>query len=250
MENNILPQWMLKALGMLLIVFITIVILNQLRNFYAPPEIMRVTAEGKVIAIPDVATVRIGVTSEGTDPVAVKNQINQKMNQIIVFVKQQNISDRDIQTTEFYASPKYNYNNGQNTLIGYQSTQTVTVKVSGIDKSKATLEKILGDVIDRGANNIQGINFQFSDTEKLREIARKEAINNAISKAKQLSSDANLTLGKITNVIEPTNDSINPMPRALMSLNVAQSKSIEPNIEPGSQEVIENIGLLFEVYKK
>ena len=172
------------------------------------------------------------------------------MNKVTDYIKKQGIDSQDIQTSELYVAPKYNYTNGQNSIIGYQATQTVTVKIKKLDASKAVLEKIISEVINYGANSIQGVNFSISDTKKLKESARIDAINNAKDKAKSLAFAANLSLGKIVNVIEAGDDNIYPSPRAMMGLNAAQVKSVAPNIELGSEDITGNITLLFEVYKK
>lgn len=250
MDSNVLPQWMVKTVGILLIACMTVVFINQLRGFSRTPEIMRVSAEGKVTATPDMATIKIGVISDNIDAIAVKNQNNQKMNQVTNYIKKQGINSQDIQTSELYVVPKYNYTNGQNSIIGYQATQTVTVKIKHVDTSKAVLEKILSEVVNYGANNIQGMNFSFVNTKKLKETARIDAINNAKDKATQMAAAANLALGKIINVVEGADDNAYPTARAMMSFNAAQAKSVEPNIELGAEEITGNITLLFEVYKK
>ena len=76
MENMFLPKWMMKTLGFLLIIFMVLLIVKQLQH---PLQTMRVLAEGKVTAVPDVATVTIGVASQGANPVDVKNSNNQKI---------------------------------------------------------------------------------------------------------------------------------------------------------------------------
>lgn len=245
MENTFLPKWMLQTLGVLLIILIAVLILNQLGRMSGPPQIMSVSAEGKVTAVPDLATVTIGVASQGANPIDVKNKNNDKINQIIAFIKQQDIDSTDIQTTAFYASPLYNYANGQNTLTGYQAEQAVTVKVHGVDKSQDKLEKILDGAVTNGANEIQGVDFTFTDSDKLKQAARKQAIENAKNKAHELASEADLTLGRVVNVIESPSNFYRPMPLAA-NFGV-RAKSISPTIEPGNQEITESVTLVFEV---
>lgn len=252
MENNVIPQWLLRSLAISVIVYIGIATINQLSTWCASPQIMHVSAEGKITAVPNIATVTIGVISEGVDAIAVKNLNNQQINRIIALLKNEKIDAHDIQTTTFSASPKYNYNNGQSNIIGYQATQSVTVKIRTLEQSRPTLEKILSDVVNNNNITIQGIDFNFSDTEKLKAAARKKAIVLAKEKANNISIEANLKLGKIVNVVfDSTNSTVNPISaRAMLSASTMQAKSIQPQIEPGHQEIIENITLLFEVYKK
>ena len=121
----------------------------------------------------------------------------------------------------------------------------MTVKFHDIDKSSQQLEKTLGGVINNGANQIQGINFSFSDPEKLRKQARLQAIDKAKEKAKELTNQANLHLGNVINILE-SGDSSNQQPFPV-AMSFAKEKSAEPNIQPGTQDIIENITLVFEV---
>jgi uncharacterized protein YggE len=245
MDNNILPKWMLKTLGWLLIIFLALLIVTQVHHLQDNAQTIRVSASGKVTAVPDVATITIGVVSQGATPVEVKNTNNQKINGVIEFIKQQGINATEIKTTELNAAPLYNYAAGKNTITGYQANQTVTVTVNEIDKSREQLGKILNGVVEQGANEIQGVYFGFSDTDGLKQLARKKAIEKAKEKAQQLTADADIKLGKIINVSD-SNDAMSPAPFAMMNFS-ARAKSVAPNIEPGSQDVTENITLIFQV---
>jgi len=247
MENQIAPKWMIKTLGVLIIFYMVLLVVNQFNQLKGPPQILRVSALGKVTGIPDLAIVSLGVTSEGSNPIDVKNKNNQKINQIIAFIQAQGIDKKDIQTTGFYASPKYNYANGQSTITGYQADQTITVKIYGVDQSQIQIGKILDGVVNNGANQIQGINFSFSHPDQLRLLARKQAIQNAKEKAAELANATNLKLGRVINVIESPNDFSNQLAYpAAMNFSV-QAKSVAPHVEPGNQEVTETLALEFQI---
>lgn len=245
MENNLLPKWMIVILGFLLMIFLLFLILNQANSLMLSSQTLKISATGKVTSVPDVATVTIGVMTQGTTAEDTKNKNNQKINQVISFIKQQGINAEDIKTSRFDFSPRYDYINNQNAITGYQANQAVIVKVKNIDESQDQLEKILAGVIANGANQIQSLNFDFSDPEQLSISARKLAIAHAKQKAYELSKESHLKLGRLINVIETPTSNFRPMP--FVSLNTAQAKSVAPNVEPGSQEVVESVDLIFEV---
>lgn len=246
MTSNQLPRWIVNAVGILLIIFLALLSLQQLHLLKGPPQTMSVSATGKATMVPDLATVTIGVVSDGASAIEVKDKNNQKINQMIAFIKQQGIDDKDIQTTAFYSSPKYDYTNGQNNIIGYTANQTVTIKIRAIDKSTAQLEKVIDGAVMSGANQVQGINFSFSDDNQLTQTARKQAIELAKQKANEIADEAGLKLGRIVNVITTESNGYAPRPYA-MAANVA-AKSTAPNIEPGSQEVTETVTVVFDIH--
>lgn len=248
MERHLPARWIMQTLGILLIFFLFLAVLNQIKLLGSPPNVLRLTGEGKLLAVPDTASVRISVISEGPNIIEVKNTNNQKMNQVIDFIKSNHVKANDIKTSDYNTSPKYNYNNGQNNIIGYQATQTITIKLTGIDKSRNQLQTILGGVINNGANAIQGVDYSFTNIELLKESAIKLAIANAKENARTLTKEVGLRLGKPINIVISANEYIQPMVVGLAQMAVA--KSTNPTIEPGTQEIKENVTIEFEVFKK
>ncbi|MBA3661104.1 MAG: SIMPL domain-containing protein [Gammaproteobacteria bacterium] len=246
MKHRIIPIWMRLTFGILLIILLTLFCLNQIKQLGPAAQIMRVSAEGKIMSIPDLATVTLGVVSQGVNSIDIKNQNSEKINKIIALIKQQGIDPQYIKTSGFYASPTYNTINGQNTITGYQVDQTITIQVYNIDKSQERLEKILDSSVNNGANEIRGIYFSFADVDKLKILARKQAIAKAKEKALQLTSEAGLKLGRILNVVESSNE-FSPAPYSAVAMSARTGSNIA-NIEPGNKEVTDNITLIFEVY--
>lgn len=239
-----LPNWMVKVLGVLLMVFMFLLCLTQYRALKGEPKIMSVTATGKAESVPDLAIVSLGVVAQGDLPATVKNEANSKAQHTIAFIKQRGIADKDIQTSTFYLTPIYDYTNKQNKITGYKATQMLTVKVRNIDKSVAALEKILDGAISNGANDLRGVTFTFDNDQELSKLARKQAIDNAIAKAREIAEDAGLTLGAVVNVV--TSSSGNVMPVAYQA-SAMLARSPTANIELGSQLVAETVTVDFQV---
>jgi uncharacterized protein YggE len=257
MENTF-PKWLVSGLGALLIAFVALLIIQQGYNLKTlvknqkPANTISVSAEGKIKAVPDLATVNIGVMTQGNTAAEVKDGNNTKINKIIEFVKAQGISAEDIKTSQFSFYPQQNWQNGKGTIIGYQGDQTITVKVKGVDKSQTVLEKILDGSVNSGANQIQGVNFGYENPENVQQEARKLAIDNAKTKAQGLAKEAGLTLGKVVSIAEtgsymPGIMSYADSAYGMGGGGVAMQKSLAPNVEPGSQEITESMTVVFEV---
>ncbi len=243
MENFRLPIWIASILGCVLIVFVLLLNVHQLQLIHGDSQLLSVSATGKTESVPDIAVVTIGVVAEGMTAQVVKDQSSNKMNQVISFIKQSDIDDRDIKTSQFSISPKYSYNNQQQTLVGYQANQIITVKVRNIDKSLQQMETIVDGAVMHGANQIQGIDFSFEDSDGLMQNARKQAIDKAIVNAQQIAKDAGLSLGRIVNVITSAADNPGPM----FARNMTLAKSTSPQIELGSQEVLATVTVIFKI---
>lgn len=255
--ENVIPKWLVQGLGGLLIAFVAMLIvqkahdLNQAFSNTKPANTISVSGEGRVTATPDLATVMVGVLSQGTSAVDVKNQNNDKVNKITAFIKAQGIEDKDITTSQFSFYPNQDYTNGTPKITGYQGNQTVTVKVRGIDKSQDQLNKILDGVINNGANQINGVNLTVEKLSDLQNQAKKLAIDDAKSKARQLADQAGLKLGKVVSISENSGGYPGPIPYALNSATGmgggGDAKAVAPDIQTGSQEIVETMNVVFEV---
>ena len=99
-----LPKWLVNGLGGLLIVFVALLAVGkgkELRDVYTnknPQNTMSVSAAGKVKAVPDLATVNLGVVSQGADAGDVQSKNSEKINKIVDFIKRQGINKDDIST--------------------------------------------------------------------------------------------------------------------------------------------------------
>src|SRR3989338_2794227 len=75
-----------------------------------PSATFPVTGEGKVTAIPDVAQFSFGITTEGgKDIAALQKENTEKANTAIAAVKALGVEDKDIKTSYYRISPRYQY---------------------------------------------------------------------------------------------------------------------------------------------
>jgi len=267
--QNILPKWLVNGLGGLLIAFVALLVVQQVYNFsqviknQKPANTISVSADGKVTATPDLATVDVGVMTLAATATDAKNQNDIKVNQVIAFVKQQGIAAADIQTQQLNLYPQQSYGGGVMVsggggvpivpsvpkITGYQAQQTVEIKIHGIDKDQTVLEKVLDGSVNNGANEVDGVNFSFNNPDALQQQAQEAAIANAKVKAQALAKAAGLSLGKVVSVSETNNSLPVPMPYAVsnaVGLGGA-AKSVAPDIQPGSQDISESMTVTFEV---
>ncbi|MDP3741015.1 MAG: SIMPL domain-containing protein [bacterium] len=229
-----------------------------------------VTAEGKAVAIPDVAEFTFSVITEGTKKLPdLQKENTSKTNAIIAYLKEQGIGEKDIKTTSYYVSPRYEYFNCPQPIYdpnnaatfsprpcpppeinGYTINQTVSVKIRNFDKTG----EILSGAVERGANSVSQLNFTIDDRSRVEQEARAQALGRAKEKAEATARAGGFRLGRLLGI----DDSYSPYPYYDQYGYARESgggagaglpeKSIPPtSIEPGSQEVIVNLILRYEI---
>lgn len=206
-------------------------------------DVITIDGEGKVSGTPTLAEVSLGLYSEGMDVPQVQSDNNAKVNGIIDAMKVLGIAEADLQTSQYNISPKYDYTDGLQRVVGYTVSQSVTVKVRDLTK--------VGTVLSRagqlGANQVNGLNFTIDDPTQLQQEARKEALEDARMKAKELADAMGVRLVKVVTFSE-SSGTPGPIPLAYRAFDKElASAPIVPDVQPGQLDVTSRISVTFEI---
>jgi len=209
--------WSGTAVLVVLAVFLG-VMTSRISNTATNTNTVSFTGEGKVFAVPDIAAISFSILTEAKTSKEAQNQNSDKSKNIVEFLKNQGIEDKDIKTTSYNIYPQYSYPRaiplplGTETeslrypeyydsnpkIIGYQVSQSFEVKVRDLEKVSAALDGLVA----AGANQVNQLGFKIDDEEKLKNEARAKAIADAKIKAATLQKQIGIKLGKIVNYSE------------------------------------------------
>jgi uncharacterized protein YggE len=188
-----------------------------------------VSASGTAVATPDEASIQTGVSSEAKTAREALAANSRAMNEVIAKLKASGIETKDIQTSQFSIEPVHAYpQEGQPPVItGYRAHNAVSVKVRNLDQ----LGEVLDQLVAAGSNEMGGISFGVSKAETLKDDARKEAMANALRRAKLYAAAAGAEVGEIVQISEDTSFS---QPRPMMGgARMAMAAEAAP-VERGS----------------
>ncbi len=235
------------------LVFLAFVILYSLflgpakkwSSSFVPARSITVSAEGKVVVSPDIAKLSFSVVSHGANPELIVEENNKKINKAIDFVKSEGIDEKDAKTTQYNLAPRYVYDEKtrQSYISGYELTQTVLVKIRDLNK----VGKILGGLPGLGINQIGQVSFEIDDPEKYLLEARDKAFEKVKSKAEEMAKKNGVRLGRVINFYEYAGPQ--PIPYGIgggAGFDV-MAKSTAPTIQTGTQEVIVNVNIMYEI---
>lgn len=216
------------------------------RSLY-PARTISVSAIGEASVAPDVATLSFSVVSEGADPEKIAVENNETINKAIDFVKGEGVEAKDIMTTGYNLSPRYEYDERlrRSFIVGYTLTQTIQTKIRDFEKIGA----ILGKLPELGINQIGSLQFDIDDPEVYLNRARKEAFDEARVKAELMASQNKVRLGRVVNFSEYQSGPPVPLPyysEAAFGRGGDAALSV-PKIEPGSQEVTVTVSVTYEI---
>jgi len=220
-----------------------------------------VTGEGKVVAIPDVAQFTFSIITEGGVDIAKLQKDNtDKANEAIDLIKASGVEDKDIKTQGYNIEPRYQYYNcgvrplyssgtypeqepcPPSEIVGYTIRQTVLVKVRDFSKTG----DILSGIVKSGANDISSLNFTIDNQKGIEKEARDKAIKEAREKAKDIAKAAKFKIGDIISISEGYSTPFARFSEVSM-MGAKDSSALAPIIEPGSQEIIVNVTVQYEI---
>jgi len=221
-----------------------------------PASAFTVMGEGKAVMVPDTAKFTFTVLTEGgKDPIKSQQENTAKVNEIIKYLKEQGIESKDIKTEGYYLNPQYSYSPCREgstcpppKINSYSVNQTTSVKTKDFDKAG----ELLAGVVSKGANQVSGIELTVDDRTAIENEARMEAMTQATQKARTIAKSGGFKLGRLLSVDEYSPG--NPIPMYGGGYGGGSDISMMPkeilpsvDIQPGSQEVIVNVTLRYEI---
>lgn len=205
-----------------------------------PRPTLSVDGQGTGTATPDMATVTIGVTTQGKDAAKAQNDNAWVSNQIQAAVRGLGIAEKDIQTRNYSFYPNYSTDKDRrNEVTGYTVNNSVIVVVRDI--------KLTGKVIDaalnNGANEINSLDFSASDTKAVRKVALLNAVQDARDKADIIAKGLGKRIVGIQNISESTG--YIETRRFGGNMLMAVAKDAATPIAPGSLSLTANVHVDF-----
>ena len=209
-----------------------------------------VNGEGKVTAVPDLATLRLGIEAEALSVGEAQRQATVAMDDVMQSLKSKGIAEKDIQTQYFniHRVTEWDRVKEEEVVTGYRVTNMVTAKIRNIEEAGAIVDAVVkagGDL-----TRIDGINFSVEDPTDYYNDAREEAMADAKTKAQQLAKLAGVTLGKPTYISENV---YGPRPIYIQAPGgIAYEEAemaVETSISPGELELGLNLQVSYAIMK-
>ena len=205
--------------------------------------LLDVTAEGQTTRVPDIATIRSGVVSQGATAAAALADNAARMARVLAAVKRAGVQPRDVQTSNVSLSPQYRYADGQAPVVtGYQASNSVSIRFRDIAKAGAILDAL----VTEGANQIDGPTLSIDQPETALDEARSDAVKRARTRAELYAKAAGLTVSRIVSITEAgQNDGSTPQPIMFSNRAMAASADSATRVVPGETQVTVSVNVRF-----
>jgi uncharacterized protein YggE len=212
---------------------------------YAMPAsgtLLSVSAQAEAKRVPDVASLSAGVVTQAVDANAALRANAEQMAKVVAAIRAAGIAERDVQTTGISVSPQYRYAENQApTIIGYQASNTVSLKVRDIAK----LGKVLDTLVAQGANQVNGPSFEIDQPEEAYDEARIAALKKAQARAETYAKAMGVRVRRVVSISEGGGFQP-PIPMVRMQAMDAMAAK-ETSVSPGENTLSVSLDVVFEL---
>lgn len=219
---------------------------------YAGPNVITVNGTGKAETPPTIARVVFTVEETAGTVAEAQDKASKKTAAALDAIHALGVEDEDVQATGYQTNPQYETQaclpgvlctQGSPKIIGYQVSQTVTVKIRNTEAASDVLQA-LGSA---GVQNISGPNFEVDDPSQVLEEARGKAIEDARHNAEALAKQLHVRLGDVVSFSD--NGSPMPMYETLGKGGDIVDMAARPAVPlpQGQNESVVNVNITYEI---
>lgn len=170
------------------------------------PSLVNVMGKGRVRVPPDQVEITVGITQRAKTVEQVQDDVDSTSANIIAYLKEIGVEDRDMKTTMVCLNPSYIY-------TGYQYSTTevdfysATKSVTFIYRDVSQFESVLTGLYGIGVNTVNSISFKVEDVQEQRKEAKRRAVGQARKIAETLTEGLDhVTVGGVYSVNDQTYD--------------------------------------------
>jgi uncharacterized protein YggE len=203
---------------------------------------LNLAAYGEVNAQPDMATINLGVATQGKSAAEAMAANAARMSQVMAALKKAGIAARDTQTSGLNLNPQYVYEQNQPPrLTGYQAANQVTVTVHDLARLGAAVDA----TVNAGANQVNGISFGLNDPTAAENAAREEAVKALRAKADLYAMATGYRIGRLVSLSEGGGYAAQPpMPMVAFA---AKREAMDTPVSAGELRVRIDVTGLYEL---
>ena len=175
-----------------------------------PPQ-LETSGTGESRVAPDRATITLAVETKGASAAAVAAANARTQERVLDTLRALGLSGENVSTARYSVAPNYEGDpRGGRRQIGYIARNSVRVRLAQLDRIGAVIDAALA----RGANNVQGVEFEAMNPDAARQTALAQAAQRARADAEALARSMGGRLGPLLQM--GTRGFDMPMSRSMM----------------------------------
>lgn len=199
---------------------------------------LTVTGQGNEKIPSTLALVQLGVEAQGKTAQQVQQEVAKRSSAVVALLKSRSVDK--LQTTGINLNPQYNYDNGKQTLTGYQASNIVSFRVP-----TGQAGVIMDDAVKAGASKIDSVSFAATDQaiSDAQKVALRKATQDAQEQAKAVLSALGFAPKDIIRIQVNGANTPTPRPYSMALMAKSADSAASTPVEAGEQSVQASVTL-------
>jgi uncharacterized protein len=166
----------------------------------ANETLLEVQAVGTARAVPDVASLTVGIEVDGATSKAALYAAAARTNALVAAARASGVATTDLKSESARVRPRYRQKDGDDTdeVVGYRATTSLGVRITEISR----VGTIMSALAEAGATDINGPSFTFADASAQVRAARRLAVQAAGEQASDYAVATQRRVGRILRISE------------------------------------------------
>jgi uncharacterized protein YggE len=149
-----------------------------------------------VKAVPDLVRVRFKVIRLEKTPAESFARASDSVHAVREVLRRHEVPDGGVERSRLGLKSAWNFTGNRREFLGYQCTAAFAVQSGDLDG----VQRLLVDLVDAGANEIEGVDFDVAGKPGMRAEARRQAVSAARDKAALYAEAAGVRLGPVVHI--------------------------------------------------
>ncbi len=209
------------------------------------PHLISTSGNAEAKAAPDMATIRIGVETQGKTAKEAQASTNVLANRIIEAALKVVPDRKAFQTSDLSLNPEYTQPapNQPMRVSGYRARNVLVIRVEDLSK----IGPLVDAATDAGATNLDSISFGLKNDKAARKQALMDAVREAREKAEAMAEGLGLRLGEVYSVEEGGGPIVRPFEMPMMAM--ARTADRSAPVMPGEVSLSASVTVRFTLVK-
>lgn len=198
-----------------------------------------VTGQGRVVVVPDVADVRLGVAVTRPSVAEARQAAAERAASVLAALTDAGVARADVRTVALTLQPEIDYAERTAKVLGQQVSHQYLVTVRDLERLGAVIDGALA----AGATTLDGVTFRSADAAGAERRARIAAMQDARDRAEVLAGEAGVRVGEVISIAE---GAMPGAPRPLLA-RMAMADAAPTPVEAGIAEVDASVLVTFAI---
>ena len=196
-----------------------------------------VDGSARVVAVPDLLEMSLTISELNLDVAKAVATVEKRSSAFLAVIKSLDVDPKDVSSSELSITPRYNWNNREQTLIGNLVSRKVDLTLRDLTR----YHDLIAALIDARIGEVGQTTLKSSKEDELRRELLQKAVADARFKAELLVSDATEGLGSIYSLASQSQGQV-------YRGEFRQAAAVQADagsFEPGSIELREGVRAIF-----